>query len=141
MLKTLLFCFIIITTTGCNRYKYSNYHADWIVTKFEVNQVSQEDKIGMSNFIINLKTGMATAMGFYHEGKEYMDMEERKFKISTLNNVNYIEFLDHPLLNEVYQIKCNDEDCCELEISNTTTVLSLRYNGEIPFGKNRPNCY
>lgn len=66
-----------------------------------------------------------------------MTRESVQFKISTKNKVDYIEFINHPFFKGKYIIQCQSKNCCSVKVYDKSIYLKMRYNGDIPHGKNR----
>lgn len=93
--------------------------------------------VGIYNFTINLNQKLATPMGIYLEGEQYMNRDKAKIEIRTENGGDVIDFFDHPFFKGQYLLQCLDEKCCELSMKNEQIHLIMIFNGDIPYGRSR----
>lgn len=134
----LMLFFLLLIGSSCQKLRYSKYHADWIITQFAVDGIDSMEIVGVYNFKLDLDRRLASPIGLYIEGQQFMLREQASFNVHTKNQIDYIYFQGHPFFQGEYQISCLDEMCCELVMKSDLIYMRFVYNGDIPYGKTRP---
>lgn len=117
---------------------FSKYESNWLIENFTVEGQPRLNKLGLLNFRINISRKIARPPSYTDEYDYEFQSKSTKIKILNRSNNEYIRFINHEFLTNDMLIKCLDEECCEVEISDNVFYFHLLYNGDFPFGNSRP---
>jgi len=128
----LLYCVFSCSNTD------EKYHANWIIDTYEVDGKDQMDWIGSYNFLIDLEEMKVTPSGVFDD-KGNIKLVKSDIVLYKENGKDYFLIEKHPNFAGVFEVVCEDKECCSLILKGKRTKIELIYNGDIPFGKTR-NC-
>ena len=133
-----LFGFVLPMSIVSCTTNYEQYHADWIVSKLEIEGENRMGDVFLYNVNIDLDMSVGMFPGLWVGIFDEKGAVDCKVSVHEKDGLHYLEVSDHHIFNGVYELKCLDEQCCTLTMRSDRIYMEMDYNMDIPFGITRP---